>query len=141
MKRGDFYYAEEPIRRGTEALDDFLLCKLCNYDCLPDVSSLSNVWSGTHANDSWDLTGFLDRIMDAYNLIKAICAPLAVCSIAGGGFEVLFGNEQEQSKGMARIKYTLMAVAAIFLLPAVINIGYDLAKNFMWDPNNPDYVP
>lgn len=50
-------------------------------------------------------------------------------------------NEQEQSKGMARIKYTLMAVAAIFLLPAVINIGYDLAKNFMWDPNNPDYVP
>jgi hypothetical protein len=109
--------------------------------CLTSPAFASNVWSGTHANDSWDLTGFLDRIMDVYNLIKAICAPLAVCSIAGGGFEVLFGNEQEQSKGMARIKYTLMAVAAIFLLPAVINIGYDLAKNFMWDPNNPDYVP
>ena len=109
--------------------------------CLTSPAFACNVWSGTHANDSWDLTGFLDRIMDIYNLIKAICAPLAVCSIAGGGFEVLFGNEQEQSKGMARIKYTLMAVAAIFLLPAVINIGYDLAKNFMWDPNNPDYVP
>mgnify|MGYP005806396399 FL=1 len=109
--------------------------------CLTSPAFASNVWSGTHANDSWDLTGFLDRIMDVYNLIKAICAPLAVCSIAGGGFEVLFGNEQEQSKGMARIKYTLMAVAAIFLLPGVINIGYDLAKNFMWDPNNPDYVP
>ncbi len=109
--------------------------------CLSSPAFASNVWSGTHANDNWNLTGFLDRIMDVYNLIKAICAPLAVCSIAGGGFEVLFGNEQEQSKGIARIKYTLMAVAAIFLLPAVINIGYDLAKNFMWDPNNPDYVP
>lgn len=101
----------------------------------------SNVWSGTYANVGWDMSGFLDRIMDIYNLIKAICAPLAVCSIAGAGFEVLFGNEQEQAKGMARIKYTLMAVAAIFLLPAAINIGYDLAKNFMWDPNNPDYIP
>lgn len=101
----------------------------------------SNVWSGTHANGGWDLSVFLDRILDVYNLIKAVCAPLAVCSIAGGGFEVLFGNEQEQSKGFARIKYTVMAVIALYLLPVAINIGYDLAKNFMWDPNNPDYVP
>ncbi len=108
---------------------------------LSSPANASNVWSGTYANANWDLTSLLDRIMDVYNLIKAICAPLAVCSIAGGGFEVLFGNEQEQSKGMARIKYTLMAVAAIFLLPAAINIGYDLAKNFMWDPYHPDYVP
>lgn len=109
--------------------------------CFSSPANASNVWSGTYASADWDLTGLLDRIMDIYNLIKAICAPLAVCSIAGGGFEVLFGNEQEQSKGVARIKYTLMAVAAIFLLPAAINIGYDLAKNFMWDPYNPDYVP
>lgn len=109
--------------------------------CFSSPANASNIWTGTYASTDWDLTGLLDRIMDVYNLIKAICAPLAVCSIAGGGFEVLFGNEQEQSKGMARIKYTLMAVAAIFLLPAAINIGYDLAKNFMWDPYNPDYVP
>lgn len=43
--------------------------------CLTSPAFASNVWSGTHANDSWDLTGFLDRIMDVYNLIKAICAP------------------------------------------------------------------
>lgn len=109
--------------------------------CLSSPVYASEVWSGTYASKDWNMSGFLDRVMDAYNLIKAICAPLAVCSIAGGGFEVLFGNEQEQSKGVARIKYTLMAVATVFLLPAAINIGYDLAKNFMWDPNNPDYVP
>lgn len=109
--------------------------------CLSSPAYASNVWSGTFGGQGWDMSEFLDRIMAAYNLIKAICAPLAVCSIAGSGFEVLFGNEQEQAKGLARIKYTLMAVAAIFLLPVAINIGFDLAKNFMWDPNNPDYIP
>lgn len=109
--------------------------------CLSSPAYASNIWSGTYGGEGWDMSEFLARIMDAYNLIKAICAPLAVCSIAGGGFEVLFGNEQEQGKGLSRIKYTLMAVAAIFLLPVAINIGFDLAKNFMWDPSNPDYIP
>lgn len=128
------------MERARWIIGTVLICVLA-VTSLSSPAYASDVWSGTYANADWDLTGLLDRIMAVYNLIKAICAPLAVCSIAGGGFEILFGNEQEQSKGMTRIKFTLMAVAAIFLLPAVINIGYDLAKNFMWDPHNPDYVP
>lgn len=105
------------------------------------ASASESIWSGTYDGKVWDMSVFKSRILAVYSLMKGVCAPIAVCSIAAGAFEVLLGNEREQAKGMARIKYTFMAVMALYLLPAFINMGYSIAKNYAWDPYHPDIKP
>lgn len=131
---------QHPSRKRLVQLSLIMVVGLLALNIYTRPVLASGIWQGMYDNKSWDLEPFRERIMDIYTLFKAICAPLAVCSIVAGGFEVLLGSEQEQAKGFARIKYTLMAVIALYLLPTVINIGYEIAKQYIWDPWHPEYV-
>lgn len=127
-------------RRSRHRFAIALLLLLLVILCVQPASA-AGIWQGIYDGQVWSMDGFRIRIMKVYNLFKAICAPLAVCSIAAGGFEVLLGSESDQAKGIARIKFTLMAVVALYLLPVIINFGYDIAKNFIWDPYHPQVTP
>ena len=104
----------------------------------------SEIWHGTEDPGAtarpWDMTEFANRIVALYGIFKAIAAPFAVASMAISAVEVIFGSENEQEKALSRIKYTVIALACIYLIPAFIQMGYDTVRNLKWDPTNPDFV-
>lgn len=117
----------------------FITCLL-----LTQTVGASEIWHGTGepGGDArpWDMTQFIKRILSLYGIFKAIAAPFAVASIAVSALEVIFGSEKEHGKALSRIKYTVIALACIYLIPAFIQMGYDAVRNLKWDPTNPDFV-
>lgn len=77
-------------------------------------------------------------VADMYRVFANISIPLGVVSFAAGAVKLLTsGEEREQAKGKAQMKYTLMVVAGIQVLPLVLSAAYNLTRGFRWDPFNP----
>lgn len=100
------------------------------------AAGASGIWSGTE-NGGWDMTGYRDKIMSLYNIMKGISLPLGTVSFAGGAMKYMVGNQNDQAKGLNQMRYTVFAVAVIALLPEVITLGYEAVSSYIWDPFNP----
>lgn len=103
----------------------------------------SEIWAGTGEGGAsgkpWDMKEYGQKIVTMYSIVKAIAAPFAAASVAVSALEVLFGSEREQGKALSRLKYTVIALACLYLLPIFISMGYNAVKNIQWDPTNPDF--
>ena len=73
------------------------------------------------------------KIWEAYTVGRVICLPLAAVSVGMSAFKLL-GDEKSQAVGKKQFYITLMAVAAMYILPYVIKLGVDLGKTYGWNP-------
>ena len=132
----------DEVKRERVFLLLFLIClALAMCLLLTQGVSASEIWSGEGepgiTANPWDMREFGQKIYKLYNIMKAVAAPLAVASIGVSAVGALFGSEKEQEKAFNRIKYTVIAIACLYLIPAFIGMGYDVVKDLQWDPTNP----
>lgn len=73
------------------------------------------------------------KIWEAYTIGRVICLPLAAVSVAISAYKLL-GDEKSQAVGKKQLTITLLAVAAMYILPYAIKLGVDLGKAYGWDP-------
>ena len=83
------------------------------------------------------LTGKVPENNETYKLLRNIALPIAGLGIAYCGFALIFGSEKDAEVSKKRIFYIALAIAVLFLLPAIINSVVDLVSQFAWDPESP----
>lgn len=88
-------------------------------------------------NEAWDLSEWWETNGKVYDIFARITSALGTVSFVIGGIKAMASDESASKKGLAQMKYSLIAVAAIQLLPVVIMLGFELAEPFMWDAANP----
>lgn len=97
-------------------------------------------WSGSdEAGNAWDLQDYAAQWQDIYSMVAAISIPMGAVSFAFGAYKVMLGNEKlkEIDIGKKQMQITVIAVAAIQVLPAVITFAYGLVSGYQWDPYHP----
>lgn len=137
--------------QGLEGMKHERRCLLIFFVCLTIAMCLllmrpvyaSEIWKGEGEagleGNSWTMVEFGQKIYTLYKIMQAVAAPLAVASIGISAVGALFGNEKEQEKAFTRMKYTIIAIACLYLVPTFIGMGYDVVKNIQWDPTHPTF--
>lgn len=108
-------------------------------ECAGDATgdSGNDIWhiAGADQGDApYDLTEFRDKVGEIYALAVKISIPCGAVSFAFGAFRLLTGDEKAMEKGKNQMIFTVIAVAAIILLPLVIRAGIDLGRTYGWTP-------
>lgn len=81
------------------------------------------------------------EIRGVFNTILVIGRVCSVVVLAFGGIEFMIANgaknqyEQKLEKAKTRIIYALIALAALYLLPAMVRMGIDIGKAYRWNPD------
>lgn len=72
-------------------------------------------------------------------LVLARCGAVVVLAYSAIEFLVASGakNEYERKleRSKKRIAYALLALAALYLLPAVVQMGLNIGKSVQWNPD------
>ena len=76
---------------------------------------------------------YSEKVWEAYTVGRAVSLPLATVSFAMGAYKML-GDEKTAAAGRKQLYLTLMAVAAMIILPSVILMGIELGKRYGWNP-------
>lgn len=108
-------------------------------DCAGDESGgdSNDIWhiAGADSDSApYDLTEFRDKVGEIYNLAIKISIPCGAVSFAFGAFRLLTGDEKAMEKGKNQMIFTVVAVAAIILLPLVVRAGIELGRTYGWTP-------
>lgn len=78
---------------------------------------------------------FLRAISDYYEAAIEVALPLAALSIAVSAFRVLIENTDKAfEKAKAQVKYTLIAIVILILLPSFVAAGIRLGDRYGWNP-------
>lgn len=128
MKKGDKRTLRKKLRdqmrddqkctRLTRFLTSFLListvlvCPVAAADLSPNYSS---------------------KVWEIYSIGRKISLPLAAISFAMGAFKML-GDEKSMAAGRKQLFITLLAVAALIILPSVVKLGLDIGQTYGWNP-------
>lgn len=88
-----------------------------------------------------DTADWENGIEEVYETAKIISIPLAAVSFATAAMKMLgLGiwsakqGDREMDSGKRQLIFTVLAVAALWLLPSVISLGVNLGKGHEWDP-------
>ncbi|MGM9554804.1 MAG: hypothetical protein ACI3V2_10890 [Faecousia sp.] len=105
------------------------------------VAALSGTVNASSPFDTIDGAG--SAMKQVYTLITAIALPLAVISIVVGackffGLSILsfLNREKQLEAGRRQIIITVVALACIYLMPAVIMLVYDFVQDYKWKPES-----
>lgn len=82
----------------------------------------------------YDLTEYGDGVGDVYEMLVNIAFPLAAVSFAAGAFRMITGGERDIESGQKQMIMTLLALAAIIMLPLAVKAGMTLGKTYGWSP-------
>ena len=82
---------------------------------------LSSQAFATPANISTD--GIGDSMMKGYNLIRNVSAALATVGIAISAVMMLIGTDKAAEQARMSMRYCILALICILILPAVISFG------------------
>lgn len=77
---------------------------------------------------------YSSEVWEIYSIGRVISLPLAAVSVAMGAFKML-GDEKSMAAGRKQIFITLLAVAALIILPSVVKLGLDIGQTYGWDPS------
>lgn len=88
----------------------------------------------------YDLTRFGGVIQSIYNAVLTLCVPIGAISFTTAGFRLL-GNEKSAEAGKKQLVITVMAVAAICILPAIVMLGINIGQDYGWDPTMATSTP
>lgn len=112
---------------------------LYHADCADGEDSNSNndIWHVEGMDKEaipYDLTAFRDKVGEIYNLAVKISIPCGAIAFSAGAFRLLTGDEKAMEKGKSQMIFTLVAIAAIILLPVVVKAGIELGSTYGWKP-------
>lgn len=95
--------------------------------CLVLFSVLS-ILSTVHASAAGDVstTGIGDSLMAGYTLIRNISAALATVGVVISGLMMLFGSGKAVEQAQSSMRYCILALICILLLPAFVTFGKSL---------------
>lgn len=77
---------------------------------------------------------YSSKVWEIYSIGRVISLPLAGGSFAMGAFKML-GDEKTMAAGRKQLIITLLAVAALIILPSVVKLGLDIGQTYGWDPS------
>ena len=117
----------------------FLLAAICSMICMASISTVD-----VHADDDETYTRdevWGTKLKETYRLARRIATPLAAMSFAYGGF-MFFGlsifSNKEQEKRMSQGRQIMVisgiALAAMYLLPAVYSLGKATFSGLAYSP-------
>lgn len=99
------------------------------------VTAPKNNWTTTDDSDiNNELQKYGKQIEKIYNLFTAVALPCACVCFAFGAFKMLMGDEKEASTGKTIMKFAILGIFAILVLPSAIGIGIDVGKTYGWTP-------
>lgn len=75
---------------------------------------------------------FGDKVHNYYNLATKIALPLGAVSFAMGAFRCILGTDKAAEGGKKQMIWTAAAVAALFIVPAVVSLGASLGEGHDW---------
>ena len=90
-------------------------------------------------------TAFADEISDAtasfqdwinrtYLTVRNVSLTAGAVSLGFCGIVLMTGSQKNTEKVITAIKYILMAIAGVFLIPAVVRFGRNMFGSHGWDP-------
>ena len=134
-----------PVVKGRDGEDAVWTINGQPISAIPDMVIIGTVdvkaVSASGASIDTGVGGFIGQINEVLETFRKIALPLASLALAYCVFGILFGNEKEIETAKARIKYILIAIAVLFLLPAIINQAISVASGLAWNPASPSTVP
>ena len=79
-----------------------------------------------YASGAINISGTGDKMMEGYRLIRNVAAALAAGGIAISALMALLGSSKEAEKAVSSIRYIVLALICILILPAVVTFGKTL---------------
>lgn len=70
-----------------------------------------------------------------YGIFRVAATSFGAVGVAISAVQMVIGDEESASKALSRIVILLGAIAALWLLPAIISMGIELGRQFAWDPS------
>ncbi|MFM9414132.1 hypothetical protein ACKQTC_07105 [Peptococcus simiae] len=101
---------------------------------LPDTAFAASFSGTAESGVSWDLSKYKDMMGSVYRIAMYILFPVAAVSLAAAAFMMITGDEQSVAKGKKQAFITLFTVAALLLLPAVLDFGVSTGSSHGWKP-------
>lgn len=86
-------------------------------------------------------TKFMGEIRTVYTTMLNVARVCAAVSVAFGGLKLLLANgeknayEQKIEKAKYQIFYSILALAALYMIPAAVQWGVDIGKTVRWNPD------
>lgn len=78
---------------------------------------------------------FLGEIKTVYYTFTSAAMALATVAFAAGGMKMLFGGKQDTDKALKQMKFALVALVCLYMLPMVMALGKQVGRAFAWNPN------
>ena len=78
---------------------------------------------------------FQETVNKTYGILRIVALGGGALALAGCGLIMMYGSNKDGEKAKATIKYILIAVAGIWILPAVIRLGKTMFGT-AWDPHS-----
>lgn len=75
-----------------------------------------------------------DKITEFYNFVVSISFPIATVAVALFGLEGLIGGQRETERAVTGIKWILISLVIMLLLPGIISMFIGLFKTYEWNP-------
>lgn len=82
-----------------------------------------------------EIASFLDEIKDFYDFAASIALPIATVAISWSGLNALLGDSRDMERAATTLKWVVIALAALYLLPSVISYGIKIFEDSGWDPS------
>lgn len=119
----------------------FMICVVAGVTAVFTNADAANAtWSGTTgvgslANQSWDMTEFKNKVWAIYKIADTIACAVAAVAFAVNLLEAITGTMQEAEAAKQRIKYVLIALILIQLIPLFIEFGVTIGHKYEWTPS------
>lgn len=110
----------------------FLFGMLC---CMNIAFASDGQWIITEGGTSVDLTEMKTAFESVWKMMCNIAYPLATVGIIWSATKMMMvGDEKDGARARKQMVYCLLTVAALLILPVVVEVGIDIGLNYGWDP-------
>lgn len=75
---------------------------------------------------------FGTKVKEFYSLATKIVLPLGALSFAMGAFRMILGSDKAAEGGKKQMIWTAVAVACVYLVPAMVSLGASLGQEHDW---------
>lgn len=111
----------------------FLLCKI-----LAVITTIGICTIVTSAGWQDRMKEFVEAIVEYFGMIQKTASGVAAAAIAVCSLGIIGGNQKEKEVNWQRIKWIVIALVALWLLPLFIGFGREIVKDYKWNPAVPN---
>ena len=82
---------------------------------------------------------YQSEIMEIWRMCTNIAAPMATVAVAFIGLKCLIGTNEDLNKGSQQIKWILIAIGCIYMIPLVVNVAISVMNGSgiqAWSPSS-----